>query len=345
MKIFSLLLKVIYRPVEFFLNGIKFFQPEKLILFKIGLLMTAASTIYLTGCSGFVYTNYPPLKFSDINYGFTTKTILNNPYISYIDTGKGEHTIVLIHGLGSNAGFWRYVIPDLSKKYRVIAIDLPGYGKSQKDYYSYNMSFFADQVKRVMDYLNINKFIFVGHSMGGQAGIMYALKYPQTLEKLILVSPAGFERFKTGEGDWLKSVMTVDEVMKTNETGMRKNLSGNFYSWKDKWEWMVEERARTAKAKDFRAYCYAVVRSVYGMLDEPTYNKLDQISVPTLVVYGRYDGLIPNPYLHPGFPKDVYTAGANQIPNCKLIQIDNCGHMVQIEKPKELVNAIEDFVK
>ncbi len=345
MKIFNFIKNNIHLPGKLSLCGYKIFFSRNLFHIKLGFLMAALSSALVTGCSGFIYTNSPPLKFAEINYGFPTKKILDNPYISYIDTGKGMQTLVLIHGLGSNAGFWRYVIPELSKKYRVIAIDLPGYGKSEKDYYSYKMSFFADQVKRVVDYLNIHKFIFVGHSMGGQTGIMYALKYPETLEKLILVSPAGFEKFNEGESDWMKSVMTVSEVVNTNEEGIRKNLSANFYSWRDKWEWMVEERTRMTKDKNFDKYAYAVVRSVYGMLDEPTYNKLDKISVPTLVVYGRYDGLIPNPYLHPGFPSDVYWEGAKQIPDCKLVQIDNCGHMVQIEKPEKLVNAIEEFVK
>lgn len=61
-----------------------------------------------------------------------------------------------------------------------------------------------------------------------------------------------------------------------------------------------------AKAKDFDYFARAVTRSVAGMIDEPTWNKLNKISHPTLIIYGDKDGLIPNPYLHPGFPKDVF---------------------------------------
>jgi pimeloyl-ACP methyl ester carboxylesterase len=311
---------------------------------KIIIALFAFSFLF-SGCSGFLYTNSPALEFKNLDYGFPTKSVLNNPAISYIEAGQGTKTIILVHGLASNAGFWRYNISELAKSYHVIAVDLPGYGKSQKDFYTYNMSFFADQVKRLADELHISKFIYIGHSMGGQIGIIFALKYPQYLEKLILASPAGLEEFQTGEGDWMRSVMTVNGVKKTPEDGIRRNLAMNFYSWKDKWEWMVEERARMLKAKEFEPFCYAVVRSVNGMLDEPTFDKLDGITVPTLVIYGKYDGLIPNPYLHPGFPCDVFEPGAKLIPNCKTYQIDNAGHMLQIEQPDVFNQAVLDFLK
>ncbi len=307
--------------------------------------LVVMSLIVFSGCSGFLYTKMPALEFSEIDYGFPVKKMSGNPEISYIDVGAGDKVIFLVHGLASNAGFWRYNIPELSKKYRVIAIDLPGYGKSQKDYYSYSMSFFADQIKKLADALSINKFVYVGHSMGGQIGIIFSLKYPDMLDKLILASPAGFEEFEQGEGDWLRSVLTVSGVKKTTEEGIRRNLSNNFYNWSSKWEWMVEERVRMAKNKDFEAFAYAVVRCVNGMLNEPTFDKLSGISVPVLVVYGKYDGLIPNPYLNPGHPSDVFQSGAASIKNCTIIEIDNCGHMLQIEKPEEFNNAVLDFLK
>ena len=116
--------------------------------------------ILISGCSGgYLYWNEPALQFSDIDYGYPTKTALNNPQISYIDQGSGDKTVILVHGLASNAGFWRYNIPELTKYFRVIAVDLPGYGKSQKGDYSYSMSFYADQIKRLIDELKLKNVI------------------------------------------------------------------------------------------------------------------------------------------------------------------------------------------
>jgi len=309
------------------------------------LVLFIISIFTLTGCSGFLYTDKPALEFQDIDYGYPAKTALNNPSIAYIDAGQGSKTIILVHGLASNAGFWRYAIAELSKEYRVIAVDLPGYGKSQKEPYPYTISFYAEQIKRLADELKLDKFILAGHSMGGQISIMFSLKYPERLEKLVLASPAGVEEFEKGEGDWLRSVMTKTGVKNTTEDAVRKNLAMNFYLWDDKWEWMVEERVRMAKAKDFDAFSYAVVRSVNAMLDEPTFDKIKDISIPTLIIYGKYDGLIPNPYLNPGFTADVFKWGAEQNPLIQLHEIDEAGHMLQIEKPIEFSNAVKEFVK
>ncbi|MFZ2323341.1 MAG: alpha/beta hydrolase [Ignavibacteriaceae bacterium] len=298
----------------------------------------------LAGCSGYLYWDKPALQFSDIDYGYPTKTALDNTKISYIDQGNGDKTIILVHGLASNAGFWRYNIPALSKKYRVIAVDLPGYGKSQKGEYTYSMSFYADQIKKLIDELKLKNVVYVGHSMGGQIGIVLAIKYPTLLHKLILASPAGFEEFERGEGDWLRSVMTMKGVKSTTEEGIRRNLAMNFYRWDDKWEWMVEERVRMRKATDFDEFAYAVVRCVNGMLDEPTFDKLSLIKTPTLVIYGKYDGLIPNSYLNPGFTSDVFEKGIKDIKDAKLVEIDNAGHMIQIEKPDEFNKAVLDFL-
>lgn len=299
----------------------------------------------IAGCSGYLYTSMPALQFNDIDYGFPTKTILDDPKISYIDVGSGDQTIVLLHGLASNAGFWRYNIPELSKHYRVIAVDLPGYGKSQKDYYSYSMSFYAEVLKNFFEALNLNKVILVGHSMGGQIAITFALKYTDRISKLILADPAGIERFTRGQGDWLKSVLTVEGIKHTSEEGVRKNLAMNFNNWNDKLEWMVEERVRMAKADDFDGFCYATVRCVHSMLDGPTSDKLKDIKVPTLIIYGKQDGLIPNPYLNPGFPSDVFESGAKLIPNCKLAEINDSGHMVMMEQPEKFDEAVLNFLQ
>lgn len=309
------------------------------------IFLVFAVLLTFSGCSGYLYTDMPGLEFDQIDYGFPVKKALQSPTIAYIDEGSGKETLILVHGLASNAGFWRYVIPELSKQYRVIVVDLPGYGKSSKEPYSFTLSFYAEQVKRLADHLGIKKFVYAGHSMGGQIGLIFAMKYPQMLEKLVLAAPAGVEEFERGEGDWLRSVITIKGVKTTPEEGIRRNLANNFYTWDSKWEWMVEERVRMAKASDFEDFCYTVTRCVNAMLDEPTFNKLKSIKVPTMIVYGKYDGLIPNPYLNPGFTADVFTWGASQIPDCKLVEIDECGHMLQIEKPEAFVNAVKDFVK
>lgn len=293
---------------------------------------------------GFLYHNAEPLEFSDLDYGFPTKTALKNPRVAYIDVGDGEQTLLLVHGLASNAGFWRYNIPQLAQHFRVIAVDLPGYGKSEKGNYSYSMTFFAETLNDLIRELKLNNVVYIGHSMGGQIGMTLALHHPGSMEKLILVSSAGIEQFRRGEGNWLRNSVTVRSVMQTNEEGIRRNLALNFYNWNPRWEWMVEERARMAKAQEFEQFAFAVSQSVRGMLDEPTSHRLHEISHPTLIIYGKYDGLIPNPYLNPGFPSTVFRTAHEQIPDSQLVEIPGAGHMVQIERPEAINTVILQFL-
>ncbi len=310
-------------------------------------LFIAVALLMFVGCTGgFVYQKAEPLEFKDFVYPFPSSIAeIDGMQISYQDAGAGSRTLVLVHGLASNGGFWRYNIAELSRSFRVIAIDLPGYGKSSKEAYPYTMSFFAETVSKLLKKLQIDNAVYVGHSMGSQIGIHLAIRHPEQIGRLILASPAGFEPFSRGDGDWLKSVMTIDFVKKTTEDRQRANIASNFYSYDDRFEWMVEERARMAKAKDFEDFCYAVIRSVHGMIDEPTTNRLAEVKQPTLVIFGEKDGLIPNPILHGGESKDIAAIGTKAIPNVALIMIPEAGHMVQMEKPAEFNQAVLSWLK
>ena len=285
-----------------------------------------------------------PTKPYKLNYRFSTKKVLKNPFISYVDTGKGRNTILLIHGLGSNAGFWRYNIPELAKKNRVIALDLPGYGKSEKGNYSYSMSFFSNEIKKFVDKLNIHRFILIGHSMGGQVAITFALKYPTMVNKLILISPAGIERFNEAESKILDNYLTVDVVKSLGKKGIEYSIKNNFYNWNPKFNWLIKERVALKKAIGFNGYASAVVKSVRGMLAQPTSMKLKYLLVPTLIIFGTKDKLIPNKLFHNETPADLFSKGAAQIKNCKLKPVNNAGHLVYIEKPKEVNKIILKFI-
>ena len=299
------------------------------------IMLTVA--LLIAGCSGgYVYQNAEPLEMTDMHYPFPSKTAnVRGIHVSYMEQGSGTQTLLLVHGLASNGGFWRCNIAALARKYHVIAVDLPGYGQSEKKPYPYTPSFFADVLSDLLRTIGIDRVVYVGHSMGGQIGIHFALRHAAQLDRLVLTDPAGFESFSRGDGDWMKSVMTLEFVKRTNEDRVRANLALNFYSYNDSFEWMVEERVRMAKSKDFEDFCYAVIRSVHGMLDEPTTKQLDRITVPTLIIFGEQDGLIPNSILHGGTSAEIASIGTRAIPHNTLRMIPEAGHMVQIEQAEK----------
>ncbi len=313
---------------------------KKLLLISIAFVMMS--------CAGVRYADKPALEFRDIDYGYDVHHAFSDehemPRIAYIDEGSGDQTLLLVHGLASNAGFWRYNIDELSQNHRVIAVDLPGYGKSQKGGYPYGMHFWAETLSHFIDELGLENVVYVGHSMGGQIGITLSIEFPDAIDQLVLAAPAGVESFSRGSGDWLAGVFTMEGVKRTPEPQIRENLSINFYRWDNEWEWMVEERVRMAKAEEMDEFAYTVVNSVSAMLNEPTTHRLSQVSHPTLIVYGKYDGLIPNRFLNPGFPAAVFRKGHEEIPNSSLVEINNAGHMLMIEKPGDFNAAVVSFL-
>jgi pimeloyl-ACP methyl ester carboxylesterase len=313
---------------------------------KTLLKITLGLALALTGCStGNFYYDAPPLAFADVNYGFAVKhTTVNGISVGYIDEGKGDKAIVMVHGLASNAGFWRYNIAELATKYRVIAVDLPGYGKSDKGAYPYTLTFYADVISGLVKELGLAKVYFDGNSMGGQIGIWLCLRHPEQVEKLILTDPAGIEHFTAGEKDWFRGYFSTSIIKKTPEVTIRANLANNLYTFDERFEWMVEERARTVKTPEFDDFAYAVVRSVHAMVDEPTDEILARLKTPTLIIFGERDLLIPNPVLHGGTSRSIGELGVKQIPNARLVMIPDAGHISMMDQPAFYNRTVMEFI-
>lgn len=287
-------------------------------------------------------------SFDELNYKYPVKKVYlpeNEFTIAYTDEGKGDNTIILIHGLGSYLRAWEKNIGELSKNNRVIAIDLPGYGKSSKEPHTGMMTFYAGIVNELVKELKLNKVVIGGHSMGGQIGMTTYLKYPQIVKGLVLAAPAGFERFTKGQKQWFRDVMTVDGVRLTTPEAIQNNLASNFFRQPKDADFMVSERMEMRSADDFIPYCYAVVQSVHGMVDNPVIDYLQDIKVPTLIFFGENDNLIPNRYLNPGRTVEIAKYGASKINNSKLVMIPKTGHFLMFEKPEVFNKETIDFIK
>ncbi len=288
------------------------------------------------------------MEFDDIQYPFPTSTVLvNEVNICYYDSRMNGPALVLIHGLGTHIGYWRENIPGLTQAgVRVIALDLPGYGKSDKpDTASYSLRYYAQTIIGLLKHLNISKATFVGLSMGGQIALTVALNHPDMVEKLVLLSPAGIEVFKEAEGKWLKGIMTADFIKKSSPQQIRFNIGLNFHSWRTEYEWIVNERLALGKAKEFSAYANAVAHGVRAMLNEPVHGRLNEVSVHTLVIAGENDKLIPNGFLHKATTREIMESGVRQMNNARLLLLPKAGHMIQLEKSSEVNQAIISFCR
>ncbi|MCM8820006.1 MAG: alpha/beta hydrolase [Candidatus Omnitrophica bacterium] len=297
------------------------------------------------------YSDMPALEFADIPYKYPVRyfTTKDNIRLAYIEKGNGQ-TLLLIHGLGSYLRFWDYQVDFFANKgYRVIALDLPGYGKSDKpSTYSYTMEAFGDSVVEFIQGLNLGNPILFGHSMGGQTSLSIAIRYPNLPKALVLVAPAGFEEFSKREKEWFKNSFVDASIFRrtTEENVWRAIRYDNFSNWRDELEWLVEYRVRFSKNKDFDKYGYANIKSIWGLSENDfVRNNLDKIKIPTFIIYGDEDKLIPNPFLHPGNTRDVMIYGEKNIKGSKRVELKKCGHTVQMDCPDKFNQEVYEYIK
>lgn len=286
-----------------------------------------------------------PLPMTAEAYGMATP-----PEVAYVELNpEGQRTLVFIHGLGSYLKFWRYQLDTFAAQgYRVIAVDLPGYGKSDKPAsFPYTMEAMADAVREVVHTLGIEKPVLVGHSMGGQTALSYAIRYPEEPGALVLTAPAGFEKFSWKEKAWLTRAFSTVLIKASPEYGIWGSVrQSNFARWRPELEWLIEERVRVVSSPEFDAYAYANVRTVNGLAhNDFVRDNLGRIQVPALIVFGEDDRLIPNPFMHGGWARDVMQYGHENIQGSKLVGLERCGHSVQLDCPQEYNEAVSAFLK
>ncbi len=288
------------------------------------------------------------MQFPELNYNFDYSTIeIDEQYsIAFTDEGEGRSTLLFIHGLSSYIPAWSKLIPMLKNNFRCVAIDLPGYGKSSAAPHSGSMKFYAQSVNKFISKMNMKNVFLIGHSMGGQISITTALEYPTAVKGLILLATAGFEIFNEDESAKLKRIGSAETYSKFNDEQIRINYEMNFFNMPQDVQAMIEDRIKMKSWRNFMNYCGVVSNSLAGMLDFPVFEKLNQIKIPTYVLFGKEDKLIPNQILHPGItPEIICKSGTAKIPNSKCYLIDYCGHFIQFEKPNEVAQIIKECFK
>jgi pimeloyl-ACP methyl ester carboxylesterase len=250
--------------------------------------------------------------------------------IAYYDTGSGP-VVVLVHGFGSEARFdWGNVLLPLAEHHRVLALDQIGFGSSDKPFMDYSIQTYVDFLGEFLRILNIHQFTLAGESLGGWISALYtieslapenaqALPRPQ---RLILTDAAG---------------MAPLPAPPIPVPGTLADAHGVAIVFHDKSR-VTEEFVREAWALNLKANDGFTERSLWGnpkTAAELVRNRLAKITVPTLVVWGGNDEIIP---LEQG---RAYAAG---IPGAKLTIVPECGHGPAIEKPAEYLAVALPFI-
>ncbi len=246
--------------------------------------------------------------------------------VVYYEAGQGPD-VILLHGLGADSSSWIMNIAALSNKFHVVTLDQIGFGKSAKPLVDYKIETFVDFLQAFMQALKISKASLVGNSLGGWIASDFAVRHPEMTERLVLVDAAGV----SPEGP-LKLAIDLNPA---SLASTRRVLEYIAY---DK-SWVTDGLVRMAFEKRLQSGDgYTIQRTMAGIFAGDQYlgaSELGSIHAPTLVVWGRNDGLTP---LSSG------ERFAGMIPGAKLLVFDQCGHIPQMEKAADFNKAVMEFL-
>ncbi len=285
---------------------------------------------------------FPELKYTS---KYDIVKLKSDTSIAYTDEGSGDEVLVFIHGLASYLPSWQKIIPLLKNRYRCIAIDLPGYGKSQEGAIKASIDYYSDIVSEFIKTLELKNVTLVGHSMGGQISISAVIKYPELIKKLILLAPAGIEVFEEWERNFI--IVTYDDelVCAGVDEVIRKNMEFNFYNMPADTRFLIDDAISMKQFNNFNHYREVIRNCVRSMLEQPVSDKLYLLTQPVLIIFGANDYLIPNRYLHKNMDvKQLTEQAEKKIPHSETKIIPECGHYIQLEKPEDTAALINSFL-
>jgi pimeloyl-ACP methyl ester carboxylesterase len=274
--------------------------------------------------------------------------------LHYLETGNGNPPVVLVHGLGSTVTKWRDVLPIIGARRRTLAVDLPGFGRSDAPRARYTFGFLAGAVRSFLDATGVERCVLVGNSLGGMAAMWLAAAWPERVAGLVLMAPAlpppaealpdrgTIARMLAGATPGVGEVLYTAFVRtKSPEElvadGLARNVADRTRVSSETMTRLHEEAIERKHRPELRRALMSAQRHLIWMV---TARRADvervaaSIRVPTLMLWGSEDKLVP-----------VATGEewVVRIPGAELIVMDGAGHNPQLEIPDRVAEIALAF--
>ncbi|MDT0688223.1 alpha/beta hydrolase [Salegentibacter sp. F188] len=267
---------------------------------------------------------------------------------------NGE-TIMLLHGKNFNGAYWETTIEALSSEgFNVLVPDQIGFGKSSKpNHFQYTFQQLALNTKNLVDSLDIEKLSVIGHSMGGMLATRFALMYPETTEKLILVNPIGLEDWKLkipyqSVNDW------YEQELKKDYEAIKSYQKESYYAgdWNEDYAEWAKLLAGWTLNENYPFIAWNAALTYDMILTQPVVYEFSKIEVPTLLIIGTRDRTALGKNLVSeevkatmGLYDQLGEETRDKIPNAKLVELEDVGHLPHIEAFDRFINPLLDYLQ
>ena len=258
----------------------------------------------------------------------------DNVYYRKNDFRSDRQTLVFIHGLSGSSSAWLKFEEKFKKKYNVLTYDLRGHGKSVKfkNYEDYRAYKFVDDLNDLLEYLKIEKFVLISHSMGSLIALDFFSKYKEKVDKIVLLSPTFYIEKK-----WLDFILNkttfrlagfIDKLIKSPKKGGHVDYK-KFINTGD---WNIRRMIKDVSNTNLKIYLYGTKQ--YCHFDRRDF--LKEIEVPVLIIHGKKDTI---------FPIKNSIKGAKEIKDSKMIILEDTDHIIVLNNFQEVSEAVEDFTE
>jgi pimeloyl-ACP methyl ester carboxylesterase len=261
---------------------------------------------------------------------------------NYVDTGSGDRDpVLLVHGLGGQWQNWLENIPRLAQDRRVVAMDLPGFGitPEPEDDEDITITRYGRWVNELADRLDLGKVDLVGNSMGGYIAAEVAIQFPERVSRLVLVSAAGISSAEVMEAPIL-TIGRVATALASNAAARYRNLAARPITRHVSLA-LVARHPRLLKADlAYEGFFKGAGKpgfddALRASLDYDFRDRLSDVKVPTLIVWGERDSIIP-----------IRDADEFErlIDDSRKVVMKDCGHIPMAERPRSFNDLLVDFL-
>ncbi len=251
--------------------------------------------------------------------------------LHYLEAGTGP-VVVLLHGLGADATQWTQTIPHLATHFRVIAPDQIGFGRSDKPLIPYRPMTLVEFLHEFLTVLGIEKATLVGNSLGGWTAALFAATYPDRVDKIVLVAPAGISP-ATWQGPPINRdlLALLNPSTRTDFAKLLRLLLHNEAVLNDAF---IHEHF-TTKLRFGDGYTITQFLDAFERGADLLDDVLRGINAPTAVFWGREDELTP---------LAMSAVFIERIPNTQGVIFEQCGHLPQVDCPENFNKALRAFL-